>query len=282
MSDRHKTPCIYESDAKKRKMSQARDKKHLEAMSKVPVISTYFDLAAIKQPVENASEPSEEASTSKLIIETETPSSEKAEPLDISSSSSAPVYEVDTDFQGEHKHKDVQEHEEDVAIEKVSMKNQGFENDIGLWPESSTEEMIAFWAKKGSSELQHCDEQLLDKASKLQDQVKGKSGIHYSRKCSRSLLQRKTLNNEIINRSWLCFSPTTGKVYCFPCKLVNSGSEKGKLATDGFCDWKRGNDRIADHEKSKCHLESIITVAKLGKEHGRIDQELSIKNYQSK
>lgn len=62
------------------------------------------------------------------------------------------------------------------------MKSQSLENYIGLWPKSSTEEMIAFGAKKGSCELQNCDKQLLDKTSNLQDQVKEKNGIHYSRK----------------------------------------------------------------------------------------------------
>lgn len=34
----------------------------------------------------------------------------------------------------------------------------GFKNDIGLWSDVITEGMIKYWAKKGSTKLQNCDE----------------------------------------------------------------------------------------------------------------------------
>ena len=277
--DRHTTPRVYESGAKKRKLSEARAKKHLESMSKVPKLTAYF--AARKQTTEASlsipqSEGAATTSTSESTQSVLTPiqSSQQMETVQTESSDPrTPVTESADTVQHEHGH--LKEVQEANVKDNGKTRNQGFETDIGLWPESSTEEMITYWAREGSVKLQHCDEKLIEKASKPQEQQKAKSGMNYTRKCSRSLFQRKTLNNEIVNRSWLCFSPTTGKVYCYPCKLVATGTEKGKLSTDGFYDWKHGNERIADHEKSKGHLESIITLANRGKEHGRIDQDLA-------
>ena len=37
-------------------------------------------------------------------------------------------------------------------------------------------------------------------------------------------------------RDWLVYSPSTGNVYCYVCKLFRNGSECFSL--NGFNDWK--------------------------------------------
>jgi len=37
----------------------------------------------------------------------------------------------------------------------------GFEND-GIWPQNSTNEMITYWIKQESTNLQNCDNKLLE------------------------------------------------------------------------------------------------------------------------
>ena len=37
-------------------------------------------------------------------------------------------------------------------------------------------------------------------------------------------------------RNWLCYSPSTGKGFCFQCKLFSP--EDSAFSRSGFCDWK--------------------------------------------
>ncbi|XP_065645338.1 uncharacterized protein LOC136075828 [Hydra vulgaris] len=105
--------------------------------------------------------------------------------------------------------------------------------DIGLWPENMTG-LIDYWAKVGSSNLQNCNEELFIQKSKYWFDVK------FTRKCNKSLFERKTANGEIIKRSWLCFSPFN-------------------------------DNRLISHETSKDHLNSVINLAIHLKELGRIN-----------
>ena len=58
--------------------------------------------------------------------------------------------------------------EPESIIEEIptSTKIDGFGNDIGLWPDMPTHDMIAFWANKASSSLQYCDEQVFEEFQK--------------------------------------------------------------------------------------------------------------------
>ena len=150
--------------------------------------------------------------------------------------------------------------EVEVESEVVIISN----DDIGLWPEHVVQQ-IDYWAKMGSSKLQHCDEELLKKQS---FQQKG----DYTRRCHTSMFQRRGRNGDIIRRSWLCFSPANGRVYCFVCKLFST--VRTQFTYGGFCDWKHANTRLMDHETSKEHLNAVVNFARRSKEVGRIDHEL--------
>ena len=78
--------------------------------------------------------------------------------------------------------------------------------------------------------------------------------------------RRQTFNNETVNRSWLCYSPTTGKIYCYICKLV--AVQNSQISSNGFCDWKHANERLTEHEKSKSHLDSVRIFAKVERNLG--------------
>ncbi|XP_065651119.1 52 kDa repressor of the inhibitor of the protein kinase-like [Hydra vulgaris] len=113
--------------------------------------------------------------------------------------------------------------------------------------------LIDYWAKVGSSNLQNCNEELFIQKPDKQFDVK------FTRKCKKPLFERKTTNGEIINRSWLCFSPFNGSIFCFVCKLMSKTCSQ--FTHDGFCDWKHADNRIISHETSKDskRLVSIIT-----------------------
>lgn len=151
-----------------------------------------------------------------------------------------------------------------------SVPQLGFENDIGLWPNKCTNEIISFWIKKGFNDLQNCDEKLFEKSSVNQDRCERPD--HGSRKCSINLFKRISKNKEIVNRFWLCFSPSIGKIYCYVCKLLETN--QGNLSNNGYCDWKHASKRLRQHEASKEHLQAVITLSQRGKEIGCIDKSL--------
>ena len=162
-----------------------------------------------------------------------------------------------------------------VTIEHEHDSMLGFGNDIGLWPELASTDMITFWAEKGpTSLLQNCDQDILRKYSISQKQEKP-DGSTFFRKCTQNLFLRKTTNSETCQRNWLCFSKHTGKVYCFICKLTGSKSITTNFSSSGFCYWKHASVRVSKHESSKGHLEAIITLAQRGKKSGGIYHELA-------
>lgn len=142
-------------------------------------------------------------------------------------------------------------------------------NDIGLWTNSPTEAMINFWIKQGSSELQHHNEQDLTEFSVPQSRDDG----YVDRKCSASIFYRTLPNKERLDRFWLCFSPSSGKLYCYVCKLL--AKDRGNsFITEGFCDWKHSSDRVTEHEKSKFHVDSIVACATRANHIACIDKAL--------
>jgi hypothetical protein len=126
--------------------------------------------------------------------------------------------------------------------------------------------LIDYWVKVGSSNVQNCSQELFIQKSKKQFDVK------FTRKCNKSLFERKTTNGEIVKRSWLCFSPFNGSIFCFVCKLMSK--TRSQFTHGGFCDWKHADNRLISHETSKDHLNSVINLAVRSKELNRIDNEL--------
>ncbi|XP_047137427.1 zinc finger MYM-type protein 1-like [Hydra vulgaris] len=62
--------------------------------------------------------------------------------------------------------------------------------------------------------------------------------------------QRKLKNGEVIERPWLIYSESFGKVYYYYCKLFDTNSDSA-LATSRFDSWSNIYTILEDHEKSK-------------------------------
>ncbi|XP_042209606.1 zinc finger MYM-type protein 1-like [Homarus americanus] len=86
------------------------------------------------------------------------------------------------------------------------------------------------------------------------------------------MFERRKRNGEVVKRSWLCFSPANGRVYCFFCKLM--GVSRSQFTSDGFCDWKHAN-RLVVHEQSKDHIQAVLSAASRAKGAGGIDSKLT-------
>lgn len=79
------------------------------------------------------------------------------------------------------------------------------------------------------------------------------------RSCSTNMFFKNRLNGEKIQRTWILYSESLGKIFCFYCKLF--ANKPGHFSCDGFDDWKQPN-RIAEHEVSKDHCQAAFVFAK--------------------
>ena len=151
-------------------------------------------------------------------------------------------------------------------------------SDLGEWPPPSqvTNRMRDFWIAKGSSECQHHMGPFTKSAQKQSN------SCDRQRFCTQNFFTRIHVNGEKVSRNWLCYSPTTGKVYCFTCTLMSTETQPGPasatasclFASEGFGDWNHADRGISSHERSKQHCQSTIAVMTLGSARGRIDAEL--------
>jgi len=128
--------------------------------------------------------------------------------------------------------------------------------------------VIDYLAKNGVEA--HCDDKLMLRHSVRQKRL---SNNKRSRRCQTSMFQRTNTNGETVKRTWLCFSPSMGKLYCYVCKLMaTSGSQ---LTNEGFCDWVHASKRLGEHERSKVHLDAVVALLNRSNELNRTDHELA-------
>lgn len=146
-------------------------------------------------------------------------------------------------------------------------------NDIGKWPEVLTSSDIDSCVKMDTGLLQNCDEDLFARKSVKQSDMGKGCEKGFVRKCHKNFFIRKTRNGETIKRSWLCFSPSDGSVYCYVCKLFSP--IRSQFTHGGYSNWKNAAARLIEHETSKLHLNSVIDYAQRTKRCRQIDQELT-------
>lgn len=84
------------------------------------------------------------------------------------------------------------------------------------------------------------------------------------------LLQCQLPNKQLVSREQLIYSPSTGMIYCFACKLLSSQQNS---FTSGYSDWKHP-ERISAHEKSASHRESMLALSRRRGNVGTVDAKL--------
>ncbi|XP_013873629.1 TATA-binding protein-associated factor 2N isoform X2 [Austrofundulus limnaeus] len=92
-------------------------------------------------------------------------------------------------------------------------------------------------------------------------------GGRWTRHLTNDLFHCQLPNNQIVSREWLLYSPSTGSVYCYACKLLSS--QKHSFIS-GFSDW-RHPQRLNDHEKSPDHRQNMLSILHRSKYACRLD-----------
>ena len=96
------------------------------------------------------------------------------------------------------------------------------------------------------------------------------------RHCSIACFTRvHSCTGENIESTWLCYLPTTSRLYCFACKLV---SKQSNAFTSGVNNWRKGEKNISGRENSLSHRDAMVALTSLRCSKGRVDREL-VKQY---
>ena len=239
----------YESGAVKRKNKEERARKDEELRNKIPCITFFMKerttaevsdsiestVALAPVTVDNESIESSDQNVSEMVANDLVITSQ---PSQVESTETACVNIVNT-----------------------------FSNDVGIWPDKIPDELKDYWSLRGSQDCQFLQREYTNYVPQY-DNTK----VRY---CTQSMFYRGCIHGEETMRSWICFSPTTGKIYCFTCKLFGNSRFDNGLSTSGLYDWKNAVRAISSHETSHGHKNSLVLLTTWAKKVGRIDYELA-------
>lgn len=136
-------------------------------------------------------------------------------------------------------------------------------NDPALWPSAITEQAKSILVSRGAVAFQNRSEKY---PASIRDMTMGGS----TRSFTNSLIKCSLPNGQSVKRQWLLYSPSSGCIYCFACKLFSS---KCNAFVNGFSDWKH-SERIGEHERNEEHRACMLALHSRSKDTGRIDSDL--------
>lgn len=183
------------------------------------------------------------------------------------------MYSVDME-----KNDEENEAESQKILEITELEEQGDETNLKIFSD------VSFWElplqnhlrieiiKKGSSTIQNKNGPF----NLVQRNVTQMKGL--DRQLSPEWFYKQMKNGEKILRSWMVYSPNSGSLYCFCCRLFATSITKltSKFVT-GFQKWWKLNPKVYEHESSENHLQFLekwkIMEANL-KTNKTIDAEL--------
>ncbi|XP_012559099.1 uncharacterized protein LOC105845654 [Hydra vulgaris] len=158
------------------------------------------------------------------------------------------------------------------AVLLLALTTHTVNTDVAKW--IITDNLREYFSKSADGFLS-C--QHMDSDFKLSTKVLPGDTFKFKRQCTKSLFFREKVNGEKIKRDWICYSPSTGKVFCAHCKLFNSkcGIGASALMSSGYDDWKHPARDLARHETSETHIQSIETLLTRRKAGEHISKRLT-------
>lgn len=274
--DRHTRPQIYKSGNEKRKQARERNEGLQAVLSKTRKIDSFFKSTSKSSSATLENSETDDAIAGTTDSFTQIPSTrneqDAQEQEENETNSSMPMTNKSPECVDEIGSSSSSFMHQDFTCSTNETTSPNFKNDIGLWETSISSDVVEFWIKRGSDDLQNAEKSLLEKYSTPQIRPDRPAD---KRKCPINIFSRVMKNGELVLRKWLCFSPATGKVYCFVCKLMQSPPYTSKLADQGFCDWKKVQEKVSSHENSPDHLSSLLSFTSRATNATRIDCKLT-------
>ena len=235
--DRHKGARFrtYKSGSAKRRLADEKLAKKSEELKKYSRV-THFFKGQLKQSEDSElviKKPSVDEACSSTQMEYESKSENDLSELNISEDSHNEIKRA----------KCTSSASQDLNLDSC------LNSDIGSWPDKLEESQIDLLVCQGPNKYQNKDDELF-KSCKLQMQPD-----NVQRYCNMSIFKRKTANGEKVDRSWLCYSPSKGSVFCFFCKLLSDSNIA--LTDTGYYDWRHAQQHFIGHEQSVNHIQAV-------------------------
>lgn len=130
--------------------------------------------------------------------------------------------------------------------------------DPAFWPRAY-DSMVSYWLHVGPDSCRNRDAIYKNSVRQSENMRKNKRSVVVNRRLNDSAFQSHSPNGEMIQRHWLLYSPSTGCVFCFVCKLFCPDSSS-TLAGKGFDNWA-SISRLTSHEMSPEHRQSCASYA---------------------
>ena len=125
------------------------------------------------------------------------------------------------------------------------------------------DEQVDYWVRLCPKELQRNENASSASVLAISDGPK--------RSCTTDMFVKTLRNQEIIARTWLCYSPKVGKTYCLYYKLSNAS---GNFNT-GFKDWAHAYRAMEAHKTSHRHRLNIINLSSRANTDSPVDSQIA-------
>lgn len=139
-----------------------------------------------------------------------------------------------------------------------------YELDPELW--KIEKNMVNYWIRQGRHKNIEKDFRKSLRVYQEGEKIK-------NRYLTMSAFKRELPNGELVDREWLMYSPSSGRVYCFSCRLLSDSNSP--FAKTGFNDWKHAHEALKEHENSIDHRKSMLTYLERKKAINCIDSQLA-------
>jgi hypothetical protein len=252
---------VFESGASKRQRQREQREKDEESISKNQKLDHFFVRQPSQQsqshPPESQEPPASSASTS--FAEPHSPHSPVGKPTVCGDSGAHSDDSDDTDpFESASKVNPSTDLGADVD-------DPAYNADVGIWADHIQDKVIEYWITKNSSDCQFKDHDFSASETTY-------AGEKSSRGCRKDYFYRKQdKTGQLIERNWLCYSPSQAKLFCFHCRLMTNAEQFGKT---GCADWRHITMLLNRHESSSSHKDAVIAYRLRVCTQGRVDVEL--------
>ena len=146
-------------------------------------------------------------------------------------------------------------------------------NDVATWPEVLTHNMGVEMIKLGPERFQNKEGPFKPAIRVIKEEHKEKESLSFLSKWFYKTLK----NGDKILRSWLLYSNSHSRLYCFCCKLFQSRNDNSPFVFKPSVNFWRLNPCISSHENSKVHKQCFDKWNELALKlqvHQTIDKEM--------
>lgn len=149
-----------------------------------------------------------------------------------------------------------------LIVDKLNVQR-----DPAKWPLHFTDAERHYYIDKGYTFFQNKNSNFKESKREYNQQ---------SRYFSSKYFVKVLKNGEKVERKWVMYSESTGKIFCYFCKLFTNESNSSKMFVKwGFCNWKKIEESLVQHENSQEHKRCTVDFVHFIQVKENIDKSIT-------